>query len=75
MFLKLPLIGSNKPSKPKLANHSLGETESPSETSGSDKLNEGSTKTPTKTSEGQKTLSREQLKELSEKPNHEAGNT
>jgi hypothetical protein len=73
MFLKLPLIGSNKPSKPKLANHSLGETESPSETSGSDKLNEGSTKTPTKTSEGQKTLSREQLKELSEKPNHEAG--
>ena len=73
MFLKLPIIGSDKPSKPKLANHSLGETESPSETSGSDKLNEGSTKTPTKTSEGQKTLSREQLKELSEKPNHEAG--
>jgi hypothetical protein len=73
MFLKLPIIGSDKPSKPKLANHSLGETGSPSETSGSDKLNEGSTKTPTKTSEGQKTLSREQLKELSEKPNHEAG--
>jgi hypothetical protein len=69
MFLKLPIIGSDKPSKPKLANHSLGETGSPSETSGSDKLNEGSTKT----SEGQKTLSREQLKELSEKPNHEAG--
>ena len=73
MFLKLPSKGSASPPKTELLNSMSGKTNSSSEISGSDKLNEGSTKTPTKTSEGQKTLSREQLKELSEKPNHDAG--
>ncbi len=73
MFLKLPIIGSDKPSKPELANHSLGKTESPSETSGLDKLNEGSTKTPTKISEKQEILSRKELEKLSKSPDHEAG--
>jgi hypothetical protein len=74
MFLKLPFIGSGSPSKTESANLRFGKTE-PS--SGIDKSKKGSTEAPTeastKTSEGQETLSREQLKELSEKPNHEAG--
>jgi hypothetical protein len=73
MFLKLPIIGSAKPPKTELTNPRLEKTESPSETSGSDELNEGSTKTSTKISEKQEILSREELQELSKNPDHEAG--
>jgi hypothetical protein len=69
MFLELPFRGSAKPPKTELTNPRSGKTE-PSGASGPQK---GSTKAPTEASEGQEILSREQLKELSENPDHEAG--
>lgn len=73
MFLELPFRGSAKPPKTESANSRSGKTE-PSGALGPQK---GSRKAPTeastKTSEGQEILSREQLKELSENPDHEAG--
>ena len=69
MFLKLPIIGSDKPSKPELANHSLGKTEASSEISGSDKSNKSSIKVPKE----QKSSSREELEKLSTHPDPEAG--
>lgn len=69
MFLKLPLIGSNKPSQPELLNSMSGKTNSSSEASGTDKSKKGSTKAR----EEQETTSRKELENLSKNPDHEAG--